>query len=212
MKHEANSQALLSPVAVPLYKLKAALELIKTVDKLRPYINCLRVEVKDEDALLIATNGHALLAQSEALGTNGGRGSFEIPGQILDLLPKLTEGSRNELFHLSPTTVRGPVLNFGWEPTKGHEYPNWRRVIPSDDYENSVAKFDPKYALLFNKISKILQARSCHIHPNCEPNPALVTFDRAPEAFGVIMPMKMGDFPTKKPFPIWEHEAEEVVA
>ncbi len=27
-----------------------------------------------------------------------------------------------------------------------------------------------------------------------------------------IMPMKIGDFPTKKPFPIWELEAQEEVA
>ncbi|KZL17843.1 hypothetical protein [Pseudovibrio sp. WM33] len=211
MKRKANSQNLFPSIPVPLYKLKAAQKVLKTVEKFRAYLTCLRVEFKDDSALLIATNGYILLAQSVKLKENVGSGSFVIPRQIIEILPKLTKHNRNEPYLLTPTAVKGHPLSFGWE-NADFNFPNWRDVIPSDDYEKSLAKYDPKYVQLLNDIGTVLHARSCEIHPNGEPKPALVTFEQVAEAFGVIMPMKLGKLPTKKPFEIWEQETEEEFA
>ncbi|MGH0004562.1 hypothetical protein ACQU0X_31230 [Pseudovibrio ascidiaceicola] len=198
-------------IPVPLYMIKAAHELLKTNEEHRYYINCLQVEVKDDAVLLIATNGSIMLVQSIDLDAEIGRGSFTIPRKVLDQLPKATKSNRDELYELSESSAQGPDLSFGWKPEK-IDYPNWRRVLPSDGYEKAFAKYDPKYILLFSKIAKTLHAPSCQILPNSEPHPALVTFDGVEQAFGVVMPIKMTEHSTKKPFEIWEQEFQEEAA
>ncbi len=198
-------------VPVPLYMLRAAHELLKLNETLRFHINCLQVEVKGDAALLIATNGHVLLVQSISLEGDYGNGSFAVPREVLGLFPKVTKSNRDEIYHLSASTVLGPVLSFGWEQSEG-DYPDWRWTLPADDYETSLGRYDPRYELLFNKISKILQAQNYQIHPNGERQPALVTFTKPTQAFGVIMPVKPANHPTQKPFEIWEHATQEEAA
>ncbi len=134
---------------------------------------------------------------------------MKIPGHFsAEINTKVTKSNRDELYQLSASSVRGPVLSFVWKQPEG-TYPDWRRTLPADDYEVSLARYDPRYELLFNKISKVLQAQNYQIHPNGETQPALVTFAKPTQAFGVIMPMLPANHPTKKPFEIWTHDTQE---
>lgn len=74
-------------------------------------------------------------------------------------------------------------------------FPDWRRVIPRDDIEHAPATFNGKYIVDFCKAAEgmaVTKVGPVRIISKGD-GPALIRFSKAPNAFGVLMPMRGGE-------------------
>ncbi len=193
-----------------------ALLLIAAKEDIRYYLNGVCLDTMRTVPALVATDGRRMLVvrmthvdgepadiadkASGAVIVDGvyGPGQYIIPRELLasvaprkdgrTVLPLTVTISGEAVCVEGATTATGKLIN--------GRYPDWRRVLPNPDGSDRMpAQFDTDYVADFGKVAKLLtgakdaQPRFRHCGPN---NPALVTFtDGAPDAVGVLMPMRL---------------------
>lgn len=108
-------------------------------DDTRYYLNGLCLEVVGKGVMMVATNGHRLIAHGSAAGELGER--YILPGNTVQSLLKVLDPSSSKevraMLRLSSNgTARGMKFVIGDEmvistPLVDGKYPDWRRVIPA---------------------------------------------------------------------------------
>ena len=155
-------------------------------DATRYYLQGVRVEIKYDYTLFIATNGHLLLAAKVESGASE-NAEFTIP---TSLIAGLKYDRKNPLCTIDYDKGLIEIKNGSTTLTSREiegSYPDWRRITP-ESVDGKPAAYDTKYLADIHKMATILGAEA-HISQNGEA-PALigVTDADACEMFGVLMP------------------------
>jgi DNA polymerase-3 subunit beta len=161
-------------------------------EKTRYYLNgvCLQAS-RENGIILVATDGHRLMAIRQTENYDGDEINIIIPRAIIDAI-KIPKGIPDgELTKIDDTKwsldIAGVATTFA--PVDGI-FPDWRRVVP-ETCDGTPATFNTAYYGDFGKVAKILgkNAASLSIIHN-GPGPSLVDFGDDIECFGVIMPLR----------------------
>ena len=168
----------------------------------RNYLLGLRVELNKEDAFLIATDGHVLVAYHHNEGHNDpdqGRLDFTVPKELLTgLKPRGSVAiTMDDDLKTCTLSQQGASRSANFIADR---YPDWRRVIPGQ-VTGEVALYDPALMVGIAKAAKHLGSSSCYVTPNGDSG-GHVTFGRE-EIFGIVMPMRG---PLVRSFPEWCRE------
>ena len=197
MKFEFNVRALKA----------AALAISK--DETRYYLNGVCLEFCGEHAVFVATDGHRLAA-FKVPGPNPETpppvSAIIIPRDIIEKIKISAKAGDAPLAELEPATGGEWIIRFDgtavlFRPLDG-TFPNWRRVLPSDDSkERGIGgHFNTAYLESFSEMRRVAlnlkksgTAAHAQVMHNGRENPAFVwLMDETPElhGFGVIMPMR----------------------
>ena len=174
---------------IPADTIKALL-VIAAKNDTRGYLKSVCIDVRESDAVAVATDGHKLLA---------------LPLTLADDAPALVPGCyiiRREALESVKPVLKRPItvtidpiartatLNNGdaatTAPLMDDKYPDWRRVVPLT-VSGEVAQFNAEYVGAFGKVHKLLgRAYSPGILHNGNAAARVVLTG---DAVGVIMPM-----------------------
>lgn len=193
--------------AIEVNTIKALL-LAAAKNDTRYYLNGILFDVRDSDAVAVATDGHIMLAVPIApeLDENG-TGSY-FPGQYIVPRDALESIKPNKIFPLfftfNPLAQSVTISNAGTETTVklvDATFPDWRRAVP-ETVTDKVSQFDAEYVGTFGKIHKFLGGKySPAIRHNGDDNggggAARVVL--AGNAVGVLMPMRDDRQPLDNP-------------
>ena len=159
----------------------------------RYYLNgvCLQAS-RENGVILVATDGHRLMAIRQTEEYDGDEINIIIPRAIIDAIkvPKnnvpdceLTKIADNKW----SMEIAGVATTF--TPVDG-TFPGWRRIVP-ETYDGTPATFNPGYYGDFAKIAKLLhKSENCITIAHNGNGPALVHFGDDLDGFGVIMPIR----------------------
>jgi hypothetical protein len=175
----------------------------------RQYLVGVMLEYTPETGpLLIATNGHVLLAARGGEPDPAGRDTparVFIPSHVVKTLKlhrkyttcTLTPGQDNTwtLAH------DGQMLAF--KADSDHHYPEWRRVVPSHTEPGAPAYINPAYTALAAKAGALVGDDKPRFVPNGVEGPAWVEYSPGVDMFGVIMPMRHRDLAAPIARPEW---------
>lgn len=171
-----------------------ALLLIAAKGDVRFYLNGIAVDSTGTHPVLVATDGHRLLAVRVSDGELIQRGeTVIIPRALLDGIKAPKTGSnagRRLVFDIrgADITITGAVTVTG--KAEDGAYPDWRRIVPRET-SGHVAGFNPEYLFEFGKARKLLGVSggymACPIAHNGE---AAALIDCGEDAIGVCMPMR----------------------
>lgn len=200
-----------------------ALCVIAPKDDIRYYLKGVCVDSRaNGDVVLVATNGHMLLAVPVSVDAIESLivGEFIIPREAFESVkpekigrstaplrividqpapepdlnrPGVTVQKPATFAIQGATTATGTVID--------GRYPDWRRVFPASA-SGQVAQFQPAYIAAFGQIAKLLTGKENHpvIHHNGSQG-ALVSHLGA-SALGIIMPLREDDT-THPGLPAW---------
>ena len=177
-----------------------ALLVIAAKNDIRRYLESVCIDVRESDAVAVATDGHKLLA---------------LPLTLADDAPALVSGRyiirREALESVKPvlkrpitvaidSTARAATLDNGsaatTAPLMDATYPDWRRVVPLT-VSGEVAQFNAEYVGAFGKVYKLLGGKySPAIRHNGDSAARVVLTG---DAVGVIMPMRGDPQPLENP-------------
>jgi DNA polymerase-3 subunit beta len=185
-----------------------ALLAVAAKQDIRYYLNGICVDARDNgDVVLVATNGHVLLAVPVAADdvADLAPGQYIIPRDTAEAVKPIKAGRTTLPLQLEITTPapapdpdrpdvtvkRAPTFTLAGATTAGAavmdgQYPDWRRVMPAKA-SGEPAQFQPDYVAAFGAVAKLLGSGIPVIHHNGNAG-ALVTGLGA--ALGVIMPMR----------------------
>jgi hypothetical protein len=166
-----------------------AVSLAASNEESRHYLRGVFVELREESAITVATNGHALLAAHHKIkNVEKMRADIIIPIDVIKLFKPVRGQTTVELANLDGT--RWMLNNIVFTPIDG-TFPTWRLVLPKSVGEIGVENvwFSTEYQTIMTKASKLCGSDGIFtIHP-CGLVPALVMFQKR-DIFGVIMPIK----------------------
>jgi DNA polymerase-3 subunit beta len=185
-----------------------ALLVIAPKSDTRYYLNGALLEVKDDRAWLVATDGARMLIlrpDSRMEGDNVRDGQWIIPRDLLASV-KVKKGgalflSLDQFSGDTAARARARVLTLNSEtaaPTIDATFPDWRRVVPmtaSGDW----AHYDPQYVADFGTIAEYLSGKriSARVHHNgTQGAPVELGVDNA---LGVVMPLRADNLPYERP-------------
>lgn len=182
----------------------------------RYYLNSILLDVRPSDSVLVATDGHVLLALPVAPDGTADDvpytpGQYIIPRDLLETVKPAYKGAdvTIEIIHhpvtfdaIRPDTpVKHPptvAIHAGGTKLTGAlvdaQYPFWRRVVPLE-VSGIASQFDAEYVGTFGKINKLLGAK---YSPAIAHNGAADGDGGAARVhlvcgIGVIMPMRYGN-------------------
>lgn len=168
-------------LTIPANVLKAALVCVST-DAHRYYLHGVYVDPK---GYLVSTDGHRMFVGK--IDVSGGIG-FEgwiIPAGVVK---RALTGHKAATIDISPTRC-GDV---SCEPVDG-TFPDWTRVVASEEVSGVPAQFNPAYIGDMGKIAAALsgtKSAPVHVHYTGE-NPTPVTFPNYEGyAFAILMPIR----------------------
>jgi hypothetical protein len=178
-------------------------------EETRFYLKGVQIEYTPEiGPLIVATNGHVLLAARGAKPDPAGRDTparVFIPAHVAKTLKlhrkytvcTLTPGQDNTwtLAH------DGQMLEFKADPD--HHYPEWRRVVPRHTEPGAPAYLNPAYTALMSKAGALVGDATPRFVPNGVECPAWVEYSPGVGMFGVIMPMRHRDLAAPIARPEW---------
>ena len=177
-----------------------------STDMTRRYITGVYVESHDGFAFVVATDGSALCARRVDHEDITPMEGVIIPTDVLmqwkfkpkdpDLRATLTKQDDGNCILSDGSAARI------FKPIEAH-YPAWRRVTP-ETVNGVMSRFDWAYMDRFTKLGKALGLGTPRLMPN-DLDPALVSFDKHPDIYGVLMPMR-GDGEIAKSSPLWARE------
>lgn len=165
----------------------------------RYYLNSVLLDVRSTDAVLVATDGHILLALPVAPDGTAEDvpyvpGQYIIPRDLLENVKPAYKGADVTIEIVQHTVA----INAGGTRLTGSlvdaTYPAWRRVVPLE-VSGIVSQFDAEYIGTFGKINKLLGAK---YSPAIAHNGAVEGDGGAARVhvvcgIGVIMPMRYGN-------------------
>lgn len=167
------------------------------VSDVRPALNGLHVELQADQAYLVASDGHILVAYHHPEGHNDperGPVAFTVPKELFTGLK--ARGSIAISYDAEQKTCN--VMQQGTARSANaisDRYPEWRRVIPTK-ISGEAALYDPELMVPISRAAKHLGADHCYVTPN-GLDAGAISFGKE-EIFGVIMPLRaemMPDFP-----------------
>lgn len=172
----------------------------------RRYITGVYVESHDGFAFVVATDGSALCARRIEHEDIKPMDGVIIPTDVLsqwkfkpkdpDVRATLTKQEDGSCIISDGSAARI------FKPIDG-TYPAWRRVTP-EKASGEMARFDWGYMERFTKLGKALGLGTPRLMPN-GLDPALVSFDKHPDIYAVLMPMR-GDGEIASTSPLWARE------
>lgn len=158
---------------------------------------CLQADEKS-GVILIATDGHLLLAFRQSETWEGEPINVIIPGDVIASIKLHKYHDKGEL------TQDGDRWSLEYAGAPGitfrmidGTFPDWRRIVPNE-YDGRQATFNPKYYGDFAKVAKVLdKSENCVSINHNGGDPALVSFGSDVDGFGVIMPLRNRENVTK---------------
>jgi DNA polymerase-3 subunit beta len=185
-----------------------ALLVIAPKTEVRYYLCGVLLEVRDDRAVLVSTDGNRMLIlrpESRMEGDHVRDGRWIIPRDLLAsakvkkggaLFLSLDQFSGDTNARARLVTLNGPDLA---APTVDATYPDWRRVVPmaaSGDW----AHYDPQFIGDFGTIAEHLSGKrtSARVHHNGGKDGAPVALG-VDNALGVIMPIVADNLPYCRP-------------
>tara|TARA_R110000868_G_scaffold43655_5_gene146637 strand:+ start:1634 stop:2230 length:597 start_codon:yes stop_codon:yes gene_type:complete len=183
-----------------------ALLVIAPKSDVRYYLNGALLEVRDDRAWLVATDGHRMLVirpTARIEGNDCRDGQYVIPR---DLLAGAEVKKGGFLFlsvdqYQGENSARARIITGTGEiamPTVDAKFPDWRRVVPRDA-SGAWAHYDPAYVGDFGAIAELISGAriNARIHPNgSDAAPVDLGTD---EALGLLMPIRAENFPYARP-------------
>ena len=188
---------------ITIEQIKALLVIAPKSDT-RYYLNGALLEVRDDRAWLVATDGMRLLAINLTDGLRDARdGQYIIPR---DLLAGVRVKKGGTLFlcvdqYQGENNGRARIFTGTSDmaaPTVDGRYPDWRRVMPAH-VSGAPAHYDPAYIGDFGTVAELLGGAriSARIHPN-GTDAAPVELGTA-DALGLLMPLRADQLPYSRP-------------
>ena len=191
-------------LSIPAEIIKALLITAPKSD-VRFYLNGVLLEVREERATLVATDGHMLLAvplPSDAIEGERIVGDYILPRTLLDsvkpakigrtVLPLALEitaspGAQGQTIYT--LTLKGATHGID-KPVDGR-FPDWRRVIP-ETASGEVAQFDARLVARFGDVYDALGGSKKYCAPVIHYNggDAALVSNLGHGALGVIMPLR----------------------
>ena len=182
-----------------------ALLVIAPKTEIRYFLCGVLLEVRDDRAVLVASDGHRMLVLRPDERINGDDvrdGRWIIPRDLLANV-KVKKGGTLilSLDQFGDTVARARIRAGGTEsasPTIDGNYPDWRRVVPSST-SGDWAHYDPAYVGDFGTVAEYLSGNrgNARIHHNGTQS-APVTLG-VENALGVIMPLRSDNLPYERP-------------
>ena len=183
-----------------------ALLVIAPKNDARYYLNGALLEVRDDRAWLVATDGHRMLAirpTARIEGNDVRDGHYIIPR---DLLAGAKAKKSGTLFlcvdqYQGENSARARIITGTGEmaaPTVDAKFPDWRRVVPRTA-SGAWAHYDPAYVGDFGAIAELLTGAriDARIHHNgTGAAPVDLGTD---DAMGVIMPIRRDNVAYTRP-------------
>ena len=189
-----------------------ALLLAAAKKDVRYYLNGILFDVREHDAVAVATDGHILLAVplSPELDENG-TGAY-VPGQYIVSREALESIKPSKLvpmqFEFDSVNQSVTISSAGAHTTvklTDARFPEWRRVVPATVTDH-VSQFDAEYVGTFGKIQKLLGGKYSPAirHNGCATGDqngvaSAARVILAGDAVGVIMPMRYDVQPLENP-------------
>lgn len=177
---------------IPVDSIKALL-LAAAKNDVRYYLNGVCIDVRESDAVAVATDGHMLVALP--LERVEGDESPTVAGHYIiarDSLEKLKSPVKGEHVTLTIDAAAQSLTIGAWGSTTTTklvegQYPNWRSAIPKT-VNGEVSQFDAEYVAAFGKINKLLGSKysPAIAHNGNAASRVMLTGG----AVGVIMPMR----------------------
>ena len=185
-------------------RLLKAVAVAMSKEETRYYLCGVSLTVKDNWAVLRATDGHRLiLARQPCAGDNC---DVIIPRTLIDKI-KLARKAAPEL----TVAITGGMVSlayagetFGGALVDG-AFPNTSRIVQGIKSDiGEAAQFNPDYLVDFKKAAEIMQDESPNpvVYHNGN-NPALVRIGSQSDIFGVVMPYRIGADLTQAPSIAW---------
>ena len=185
-------------------RLLKAVAVAMSKEETRYYLCGVSLTVKDNWAVLRATDGHRLiLAQQPCAGDNC---DVIIPRTLIDKI-KLARKAAPEL----TVAITGGMVSlayagetFGGALIDG-TFPNTARIVQGAKSDISeAAQYNPDYLADFKKAAEIMQDESPNpvVYHNGN-NPALVRIGSQTDIFGVVMPYRIGQDLQSAPSIAW---------
>ncbi len=173
-----------------------AVALMAGKNDLRQYLNGVNVEVKDKNALIVASNGHNLAALILG-GCDCDDISFIIPMDLIKNIKKSTK-SDNKLVFLSfdPETsiinLKQSSQTFMAQALSGN-YPNWKQVIPAP-FVPGFNFYQMHLMAVFEKAGKLLAGKPVFYQNGEDQVAGVVEIKLSDDRvyMGLIMPFKPG--------------------
>jgi antitoxin component of MazEF toxin-antitoxin module len=191
---------------ITIEQLKALL-VITPKSELRYYLCGVLLEVKDDRAVLVSTDGNRMLIvrpDTRMEGNDVRDGRWIIPR---DLLASVKVKKGGALFlsldqFSGETAARARVLTLNSEtgaPTIDAHFPDWRRVVPGNA-SGEWAHYDPQFIGDFGTIAEHLSGKrtSARVHHNGGTDGAPVELG-VDNALGVVMPLCAEKLPYSRP-------------
>lgn len=201
---------------IPYNTLKALLLAASKNNDVRYYLNAVCLDVRPTDSVLVATDGHILLALPVAPDGTAEEvpyvpGQYIIPRDILENVKPAYKGAdvTIEIVQhpvtfdaIRPNTpVKHPptvAIHAGGSKLTGSlvdaTFPAWRRVVPLE-VSGIVSQFDAEYLATFGKINKLLGSKysPAIAHNGAESGDGGAARVNLACGIGVIMPMRYGN-------------------
>ena len=185
-----------------------ALLVITPKTEQRYYLCGVLLEVRDDRAVLVSTDGNRMLIlrpESRMEGDNVRDGRWIIPRDLLAsvkvkkggaLFLSLDQFSGDTAARARLVTLNGPDLA---APTIDATFPDWRRLVPGNA-SGEWAHYDPQFIGDFGTIAEYLSGKriSARVHRNGSANGAPVELG-VDNALGVVMPLRADQLTYSRP-------------
>jgi len=183
-----------------------ALLVITPKSEVRYYLCGVLLEVKDDRAVLVSTDGNRMLIlrpDTRMEGNDVRDGRWIIPRDLLASV-KVRKGAALFLSldqFSGDNNARARVLTMNSEtaaPTIDAHFPDWRRVVPGNA-SGDWAHYDPQFVGDFGAIAEHLSGKrtSARVHFNgMQGAPVELGVDNA---LGVVMPLRADNLPYCRP-------------
>lgn len=161
-------------------------------DATRFYLGGVFVEIKAEQIIYVATDGHILFAHRSVRDANTLIGNWIIPAATIKELKYSKHGSPDALL-LRATgnqlTIKTQEQSIDFTPIDG-TFPDWRKIVPelTKGKMPEELEYDSKLLDRLHKAAKILALGEPSLSPN-DGGPGLMTFEDN-NAIGLIMPKR----------------------
>ena len=168
---------------------------------IRNYLHGVNFSYFKGDLIMVATDGVRILAVNNGPCESEFE-NFTVPRELLG------NALKNYNYDVLQINVEGEVITistpngtFSMSKVEGR-FPDWRRAIPSDNYQETASDFNASLIVDFDKVNRLLGGAKdtyCTVQQNGN-DCALVAF-RDENVIGVIMPLRKTVKDIKKP--VW---------
>lgn len=208
-------------------RLFKAASLFRGTEDARYYLTGVCVEPHPEGALMVATDGHRLIAILDRGGACDRTAIIGLPAlmrrALVEYVDEVERDDDGEVIDCTRVRCEDRALvvdDGGYAEMPGHlralekceidgKFPNWRSILPKRDVSApliSLPAFNGSYVAAFAQAANLLgdtDHQIIHIAPVDAEAPALVLFSGYRDAFGVLMPVRYAIAQDELRVPAW---------